>query len=254
MPTPANRAYRRDRIVVLSGVVLLLALSWAYTLWIAGEVYGHGALSPHAGPWGPTELLFVLVMWLVMMTAMMVPSVSPTIVMFSEFSRKQGSGDPPISWTWVFVAGYLIAWTLFSVVATGAQWGLKAGALLTPVMEVKSNFIGGAILIVAGIYQFTPLKNACLRHCRSPLSFFMSGWRQGPLGALNMGIRHGVFCVGCCWALMAVMFVGGVMNPLWLIVLALFVLVEKIAPRGVRVGQVTGVALIAAGIYLVIPS
>lgn len=258
MSTTSERLYRRDRGTIVAGIIILLALSWAYTLWIAWEVYGqgghgfHAALGPHAGPWGIAELSFVLIMWIVMMTAMMVPSVSPTMVMFSKVSRNQGDGDQAIASTWVFVAGYLVAWSVFSLVATGAQWGLNAAALLTPVMETNNGYIGGAILLVAGGFQFTSLKNACLQHCRSPLTFFMSGWRPGRLGALNMGIRHGAFCVGCCWALMAVMFVGGVMNPLWLVALAVFVLAEKVLPQGARVGQAAGIAFIAAGLYLII--
>lgn len=246
-------AYVRDRFVVMAGVALLLALSWAYTLWIAWELYGghHGAFGPHGGVWGPTQLAYVLVMWLVMMTAMMIPSVSPTIVMFSEVARKHKDGDAALAGTWIFVSGYLIAWALFSVVATGAQWGLKVAALMTPVMETNSAIVGGVILIAAGAFQFTALKNACLQHCRSPLMFFMAGWRPGRIGALSMGFRHGLFCVGCCWALMAVMFVGGVMNPLWLVGLAVFVLVEKLAPWGGRFSQLAGLALICAGGYYI---
>jgi predicted metal-binding membrane protein len=240
--------------VVVSGIAILLLLSWTYTLWIASEVYGdaHGAFGPHAGRWGLADLAMVVVMWVVMMTAMMVPSVSSTIVMFGEISRKHGGAAHPVASIWVFVVGYLIAWTVFSVGATGAQWGLKEASLMTSVMEVNSPSIGGAILLSAGVFQFTPLKQACLRHCRSPLAFFMSSWRYGSLGALSMGVRHGIYCVGCCWALMAVMFVGGVMNPLWLTGLALFVLAEKLMPSGARFGQVGGIALIAAGAYLII--
>lgn len=256
MSSASERAYDRDRIVVVSGVVILLLLSWGYTLWIASEVYGgaHGAFGPHTGHWGMADLAMVLVMWIVMMTAMMVPSVSSTIVMFGEISRKHGGAAHPIAATWVFVAGYLIAWTAFSVGATGAQWGMKEAALMTSVMAAKSPLIGGAILMFAGVFQFTPMKQACLRHCRSPLAFFMSGWRYGSFGALSMGVRHGIYCIGCCWALMAVMFVGGVMNPLWLVGLALFVLVEKLMPSGARIGQAAGIALFAAGAYLIIQS
>lgn len=243
----------RQRAVVVAGLACLLLLSWAYTFWIAWEVYGgaHGAFGPHAGAWGASHLIYVVAMWLVMMTAMMVPSVSPTIVMFSELSLKYGEGEQSVASTWIFVGGYLIAWAIFSVVATGAQWGLKSAAMLTHVMETKSAMLGGAILIAAGTFQFTPLKYACLQHCQSPFAFFMAGWRPGRTGALSMGFRHGLYCVGCCWALMAVMFVGGVMNPLWLVALALFVLIEKLAPSVFRVGQLAGIALITAGIYMI---
>ena len=186
-----------------------------------------------------------------MMTAMMVPSVSPTIVMFSEFSQTHKSAELSAAPTWVFIAGYLAAWNLFSVAATGAQWGLIAASLLTPIMETKSAELGGAILICSGAFQFTSLKYACLQHCRSPLAFFMASGRPGRTGALSVGFRHGLYCVGCCWALMAVMFVGGVMNPLWLVALAVVVLIEKFAPSGRRIGQVTGALLVAAGVYMI---
>jgi predicted metal-binding membrane protein len=252
-PDQASLVLARQRAVVIAGLAGLIMLSWAYTLWVALEVYegAHGAFGPHAGVWDVSQLIYIAMMWMVMMTAMMVPSVSPTIVMFSEVSQKHKSAELSAAPTWVFIAGYLAAWGLFSVAATGAQWGLIAASLLTPIMETKSAELGGAILISAGAFQFTSLKYACLQHCRSPFAFFMASWRPGCTGALSMGFRHGLYCVGCCWALMAVMFVGGVMNPLWLVALAVFVLIEKFAPSGCRIGQVTGALLVAAGVYMI---
>src|SRR5207249_2185684 len=153
--------------------------------------------------------------------------------------------------TGLFVLGYLIVWTAFSLVAAVAQWALHGASLLSPMMKSSSPLLAGALLIVAGVFQWTRWKHACLNHCRSPLQFLLHDWRDGAAGALAMGIKHGAFCAGCCWMLMALLFVAGVMNMLWVAAIAVAVLVEKVVPRGDRVGRLAGVVLIAAGVLLV---
>jgi predicted metal-binding membrane protein len=149
-----------------------------------------------------------------------------------------------------FGAGYLLVWTLFSAGAALTQWGLHSLAMLSPAMTTSSARLGGAILIAAGVYQLTPFKRACLLHCRSPLGFLMGHWRDGTAGAIRMGIAHGTYCLGCCWALMCVLFVVGVMNLLWVAAISAFVLLEKVGPRGILASRVAGVAAAAAGVLL----
>jgi predicted metal-binding membrane protein len=153
--------------------------------------------------------------------------------------------------TGLFLLGYLIVWIGFSALAAVAQWILHATALLSPMMVSTSPILGGAILITAGAFQWTPLKNACLTHCRSPLNFLMTGWREGKRGALAMGLKHGAYCTGCCWFLMALLFVAGVMNLWWIAIIAGFVLLEKVAPRGLWVGKIAGLALATWGLWMI---
>jgi predicted metal-binding membrane protein len=162
-------------------------------------------------------------------------------------------GKPFAGSAW-FAGGYLLAWTAFSLVATSAQWALERAALLTPMMESASNRLGAAVLILAGIYQWAPLKDACLSHCRSPLLFIQrhGGFRREPFGALALGFRHGIYCIGCCWALMALLFVGGVMNLFWIATLAILVLFEKVVPFGRVVARAAGLAFIAGGVWLLL--
>jgi predicted metal-binding membrane protein len=181
----------------------------------------------------------------VMMVAMMIPSASPMIEMHARIAR--GQTDSHTWHTWAFAGGYVAAWTLFSVAATAAQWGLDSAAMLPAAMRV-GPIAGAVILAAAGIYQLTPLKNACLAHCRSPIGFFMTEWRGGAAGALRMGFKHGAYCTGCCWMLMTLLFVAGVMNFLWIAAIAIFVLLEKVAPWGRAIANVSGVALIASAV------
>ena len=171
--------------------------------------------------------------------------------LFAAVNRKQRAQDAPYVPTGVFVAGYAIVWGGFSLLATGAQWGLGSAGILSTMLASTSALFGGVVLLAAGIYQFTPLKNACLRHCRSPIQYITHHWRPRSLGALQMGIEHGVFCLGCCWTLMALLFVGGVMNLYWIAGLALFVLLEKTIPAGHRLGAVSGIGLILWGGWMV---
>ncbi|WP_331067492.1 DUF2182 domain-containing protein [Steroidobacter sp.] len=197
--------------------------------------------------WDARYLLLIFLMWATIMVAMMLPSALPTVLIFSKAVRNDAAVRSPSQRMFAFVAGYLLAWLGFSVGATLMQWGLAEAVLLSPMMVSVSPWLGGALLIVAGIYQWTPLKYACLRSCRSPMAFLMEHWQPGMRGALRLGLRHGLACVGCCWALMLLLFVGGVMNLLWIVAITAFVLVEKLAPMGAGGGRLSGLALLIAG-------
>jgi len=197
-------------------------------------------------PWTAADVFFTFAMWAVMMVGMMTPSAAPVLLLFAGMVRGRGGTRWPLVVA-AFGAGYLIVWTAFSAGAALAQWGLHGSAMLSPAMSASSARLGGAILIATGVYQLTPFKGACLTHCRSPLGFLLSHWRDGTIGALRMGIAHGTYCVGCCWALMGVLFVVGVMNLVWVAAMTVFVLVEKIGPAGAIVARVAGVLMIAAG-------
>lgn len=194
-----------------------------------------------AAPWTLTDVIVAFVMWSVMMVGMMAPSAAPVMSLFAAMKRNAGA-------TIVFGGGYLVIWIGFSLVAAMAQWALHEGALLSPGMALASVRVGAVVLIAAGIYQLTPLKGACLTHCRTPLGFLMSHWREGTRGALVMGLGHGLYCVGCCWALMLLLFVGGVMNLLWVAALTILVLVEKVAPGGAVIARAAGATMIGAGL------
>jgi len=194
--------------------------------------------------WTRSDVFLTFVMWTVMMVGMMAPSVTPVLLLAANAPRSERHVIPPVL---LFGAGYLLVWVGFSAIATITQWLLHAGALLSPAMAASSPRIAGAILIGAGLYQLTPLKNMCLTHCRSPIDFLMSHWRGGRAGPIRMGVHHGLYCLGCCWALMAVLFAVGVMNLLWVAGLALFVLVEKMMPATVHVSRMAGAALLIAG-------
>lgn len=249
-PDFLEAALRRDRLIVVAGLVTLAALAWVYIAHTAGQMAAHAGMSMPMAAWDVEEMASLAVMWIVMMIAMMIPSVAPVILLFAGVSRRrriQGVLAAPVS---VFVLGYLLAWTGYAVLAALTQSGLHSAALLSPAMTSASPLLGGAILILAGVYQWLPLKGACLSHCRSPLGFFSTEWREGTSGALQMGFRHGSYCVGCCWALMALLFVAGVMNLLWVAVIAGFVLAEKVVPNGRLLGRITGVVLAGFGLWV----
>src|SRR6266545_6666435 len=185
-----------------------------------------------------------------MMIAMMTPAAAPMILMFSTIHRRRSAEGRPAVPTAIFVVGYLVVWTIYSVVAALAQAGLHAAALLSPALAATSPLLAGGLLVAAGVFQWTPLKRACLAACRSPLSFFITCWREGRGGAFVMGLRHGFYCLGCCCALMALLFVAGVMNLLWAASIAVAVLVEKVVPRGDLVGRVAGGGLVVAGLVM----
>ncbi len=186
------------------------------------------------------------------MVGMMVPSAAPMVLLFATINRKRAESRAGFVPTSIFLAGYLLAWTAFSFLATLAQWRLQAAAILNPHTQAVTPWVGGIVLIAAGIFQLTPAKKACLKHCRSPLEFISRHWKEGYRGALRMGLEHGLYCAGCCWMLMALLFVAGVMNLLWVATIAAFVLAEKILPRGFLVSLTAGGLLMTAGIVLLV--
>jgi predicted metal-binding membrane protein len=203
------------------------------------------AMAPMA--WTPGYAVLMFFMWWIMMMAMMLPSAAPMVLVFAMVNRKQREKGAPYVPTAIFAAGYVLVWGAFSLAAVAAQWGLEQSGLLSSMMASTSVTLGAGLLVAAGIYQLTPLKHACLRHCRSPIFFITHHWRPGDLGALRMGVEHGAFCTGCCWFLMALLFYGGIMNLFWIIGLAVFVLLEKTIPAGHWLAGITGALLIAWG-------
>ncbi len=241
---------KRDRAVVTAGLCLLTALAWWTLFGMAGDMDAMDRAVAMMHGWGWGDFLMLFVMWTIMMVGMMIPSAAPLILTFATINRKKLEQSGNFVATSIFVLGYLLVWTAFSLVAASAQWGLHSLALLSPMMVSQSPLLSGVLLIAAGVYQWAPLKRSCLEHCQSPLSFIMSHWREGSGGALRMGWEHGLYCLGCCWALMALLFVMGVMNLAWVAVIAVFVLLEKVLPVGLWMGRVTGVLLIAWGLWL----
>ena len=197
-----------------------------------------------------TSLTLTFAMWVVMMAGMMLPSAAPAILLYGGLVRKSAERGKVLPAVWIFAGGYLAAWTGFSLAATLLQASLERAALLTPAMTSASSLLSASVLFAAGIYQLTPLKQACLGKCRNPLEFFVTRWRDGAAGAFRMGVGHGAYCVGCCWALMLLLFVAGVMNLAWVALIAAFVFVEKLLPAPTFVSRITGAVLIATGIYL----
>lgn len=243
-----ERILRHDRTLVVTALVAVTALGWAYLLAGAGmtmhEMDGM-SMPMRMQPWSLGYGLVVFVMCAVMMAAMMLPSAAPMILLYATIVRRRQ--NPSRLSVAIFVSGYVAVWIAFSAAAVLLQFGLERVALLSPMMQMTSVALAGIVLIAAGLYQWTPLKQSCLRRCRSPLDFIMTEWREGDTGALVMGLRHGLFCVGCCWLLMLLLFVGGVMNLAWIAALAVFVLVEKVVPAGHWVGRAAGVALVIWG-------
>jgi predicted metal-binding membrane protein len=230
----------RERLFVGGALAVLTALSWAYLYHDA--TVGHCSRMDRAGTW--FDFTMLLVMWTVMMAAMMLPSAAPMILMFDKVNRQRatrGAAGVPVS---AFIAAYLLIWTLFSVAATGIQWWLSSTAMLTMSMELVSRSAAAGLLVLAGAFQWTPLKRMCLQQCHTPFTFLMRYWRDGRSGAFEMGLRHGIYCVGCCWAVMALLFVAGVMNLLWVLALSALVLVEKLMPK---LARPAGVVMIIAG-------
>jgi len=247
LSSPLEAVLRRDRVVVAAGVAAIAALGWVYLVMMAGM---DDMAGPDLRPWTSGDFVMMFSMWAIMMVAMMLPSAAPLLLVYAGMARQQEERGHPIAPTGAFAAGYLLAWTVFSGAATLLQWALERAALLSPQMVASTPYLGALLLIAAGVYQLTPLKSACLTHCRSPIAFLLHRWRRGFAGALRMGTEHGLYCVGCCWFLMGLLFVGGVMNLLWIAAISIFVLLEKVAPRGELVARTAGVLLMAAGVWM----
>ncbi|MCG5480985.1 DUF2182 domain-containing protein [Sinorhizobium alkalisoli] len=286
---------RRDRMIVAASLATLTAISWIYILWLAatmdmggmavpgtdigmGTNMGMGAdmhmpaetgrslgtdqqagglasvLGLEPRPWSAVEAGVMATMWIVMMVGMMLPSATPMILLYAHVGRHSLRQGKPFAATGFFAGGYLLAWTGFALAATLGQWLLE-GTLLSPALASASRVFSGIVLVVVGLYQWTPLKDACLSHCQAPIVFIQThgGFRRDPRGAVALGFRHGLYCVGCCWALMALLFVGGIMNVLWIAAIAGFVLVEKLVRAGRVLPRAAGAVLIAAGLWQLLP-
>jgi predicted metal-binding membrane protein len=244
---------KRDRLIVISGLAAVASLAWAYTL--AGVGMGMnafemtamgdaGAASAPPTPWSPARALAVFLMWFVMMIAMMLPSAAPMVLLFTAIARKRQTQPKSEIGAAAFAAGYLAIWGVFSAGAALAQWAFETSRLLTPMMQSTNALFDGLLLLAAGIYQLTSLKQACLGRCRQPVSFITQYWRSGTGGAFRMGVAHGTFCLGCCWFLMALLFFGGVMNLYWIAGIATYVLAEKFLPHQRWLSRAAGWALI----------
>jgi predicted metal-binding membrane protein len=270
--TPLEALLGRDRLIVIVGLAIVITSAWVWILFGSGTGMdvstmtgmpqqqmasvsdrGMGGMAMSVmtpAVWTPGYAAMIFSMWWIMMLAMMLPSATPTLLLFARVNRKEKAGGRPYVPTAVFAAGYMAIWGGFSAIATGLQWGLERLGLLSSMMVTTSIWVGGAILIAAGAWQLTPIKNACLRHCRSPLSFLVNSWRPGRLGAFRMGMEHGAYCLGCCWFLMGLLFFGGIMNLYWILGLAVFVLIEKVIPMGHWLGRIAGAGLVGWGVIL----
>ncbi len=250
---------RRERAVVVVALVLITIMAWVYTLAGAGmklNAFEMTAMVRSMGmevmAWSPVYAALIFMMWWIMMIAMMLPSAAPMLLMFAKINRARRKDGTMFVPTAVFLAGYLAIWAFFSLIATLMQWLLGQYGLMSPAMSTSSMWLGAAILLAAGCYQFSTIKYVCLRHCRHPIQFITVHWRDGTAGAFRMGLVHGAFCLGCCWFLMGLLFFGGVMNVYWIAGLAIYVLAEKLLPLGHWLGYAAGAALCLAGGALVV--
>lgn len=264
-PTYTEILLHRDRLIVSLGLAMICVLSWGWLLSGAGMGMSIAAMStwqfppPAPGmalemPWNGTFWLLMLSMWWIMMIAMMVPSAAPMILLYARVCRRaqsRGRMEAAAIPTSIFALGYVLAWLGFSVAATALHWALEAGGLIHGMtMWSTSAVLSAVFLIAAGLYQLSPLKGVCLEHCRSPADFLSRHWRDGSSGALRMGLSHGLYCIGCCWFLMGLLFVGGVMNFFWIAGLTIFVLAEKLFVYGHWLARLSGVAMIGVGMAL----
>jgi predicted metal-binding membrane protein len=251
--TRLETALQHDRSTLL---LVLVAIPLAAWFWIALMAHDMSGTMSGASAWMMTSdwdwphVLLLWVMWAVMMTAMMLPTATPLILLYASAARRAVTAGSSARRVYALAAGYLVVWSLFSVIATALQRLLASALVLTPMMEPATPIAAAAVLAIAGVYQLTPLKRMCLRACRSPLGFMMQRWRGDAAGAFRLGVDHGIHCLGCCWALMLILFAGGVMNLVVIIALTMWVLVEKIAPFGERTPTVTGIALIASALWV----
>jgi predicted metal-binding membrane protein len=277
-----ERLLKRDRVITLAALILLCLLAWSYIVTGAGlgasawemtrlSLFPHLQAAPSSDapamqmpgmdmapsaeappPLGLPVWVLMVAMWWIMMIAMMVPSAAPTILLYARVHRHslaQGQIQESLAPTGAFASGYLSAWFAFAVAATILYWALESTGLVSAtMMGSRSRWLSGAVLVAAGLYQLSPLKNVCLSHCRAPAAFLSRHWRAHAWGAFRLGVLHGAYCVGCCWMLMALLFVGGVMNLAWIAALAVLVLIEKALPAGQWVSRSVGVSLIAWGV------
>jgi predicted metal-binding membrane protein len=249
-----------QRAIVLAALLLITVLAWTWLAHLAAQMsppmaaMPGMAMAPTLQAWTPGHALFLFAMWAVMMVGMMTPSVTPMLLLYQRVAQQANAAGHTFAPTGWFLGGYLAAWALFAAVATLAQWALESAALLSPMMDSASHRLGGALLLLAGIWQWLPAKDACLARCRAPLSFVQrhGGFQQGAIGSLRLGFLHGLYCVGCCWALMALLFLFGVMNLLWIAALMFVVLLEKILPGALWFTRIAGVVAVFAGAWMLL--
>ncbi len=265
--TLAEKLICQQRNITLTALIIIILIAWYYVLAGAGTGMNIWAMTTWQFPpqttlqsmpqqWTIHYSLLMLIMWWVMMIAMMLPSATPMVLLYARVYRQaqskqqiKSSGIPIPA----FIAGYLLIWLVFSFAAVFLQWILEQSKLMHGIMMwITEPYFSAGLLFVAGIYQFTPLKHTCLKQCRSPVEFISRHWQQGNIGALTMGIHHGIFCLGCCWALMLLLFFGGIMNLVWIAGLAIIVLAEKLLPFGGKFSQLTGILLCVSGLWVML--
>ncbi len=265
VPAP-TAVLRRDRIVIVLALALLTVLAWSYLLWLSTDMSmggmdmtgfrmipsGMGLMMAADMPWQTMEFAFIFAMWTVMMVGMMTPSAVPMILMYARVGRQTQTRGSPLAATVGFATGYFLVWAAFALLATLVQWAFDRAMLLDFTMASTSTVVGGLLFVAAGSYQWTRLKDICLTQCQKPFAFLMrhGGFRRDAPSSLMLGVRHCAYCVGCCWALMAPLLVGGVMNVVWIVLLALLILVEKVAPFGRQIALLAGMILIVGGVWL----
>lgn len=265
--TAVELLLKRERVIVVCGLIIITGLAWWWlligvgtgmsatvtTTWSFPPPTIRPAMAQH---WSLAYAIIMFLMWWIMMIAMMTPSAAPLILLYARahrYEQKLGRIQTSVTPTFSFAAGYLLAWMAFSMVATGLQWAFEQAGLMHAMLMWSINpYLTASILIAAGVYQLSPLKNVCLEQCRSPAQFLAENYRPGAAGAFRMGLKHGLFCLGCCWFLMGLLFAGGIMNLVWIAGLALFVLLEKIAPKGHRLAQAAGMLMIGAGLWILV--
>ena len=252
--------FGRERFIALASLLGVVVLAWLH-LWNEAARMEPMPMGTTAAAmesmsmqqvWSIDSFLLTFLMWSIMMVGMMLPSVAPTVLIYAGIARKAASDGQYVAAVGWFVIGYLLAWVGFSAAATALQWQLDEAMLLSPMMASSSAAFGASLLIAAGVYQFLPIKDACLTHCRSPVHFISAHWRAGSSGAVRMGLHHGAYCLGCCWVLMGLLFLGGVMNLLWIAAITGFVLLEKLLDFGRWTSRLSGAAMASAGVWLLL--
>jgi len=239
------------RVALAGAILIVLVASWAWLVWQDWAMRHMDVVDmamPANGPWALADAALVFTMWAVMMVAMMLPTALPMLLAFRRTDAARATERDADVRTALFAIGYVATWMAFSAAATGAQWALHAAGQVSAAMQITNRWIGAGVLIVAGLYQWSGWKDVCLRSCRSPLAFILNRWSPGPIGAFRMGVEHGGYCAGCCWLLMTLLFVVGVMNVAWIVALTLYVLAEKIAPANRWLARASGAALVGWGI------
>jgi predicted metal-binding membrane protein len=249
-PLSLSPLQRWDQRLLIGSLSALALLAWAYLFYLNNNMMG---MNVGLRPWSTVDFLMMFLMWAIMMVGMMVPTAMRAVLIYARIAAKGRDEKPLIAPGYLFSLGYIAIWTLFSVGATVMQWGLERAALLSPMMVSSSAGLGAALLVAAGIYQLTPWKDTCLKHCQSPIMYLAANYRKGLPQAFILGLKHGGYCLGCCWVLMGLLFLGGVMNLLWILAITLFVFAEKLLPTTVRSTGLSGGLMILAGLVYLVP-